>query len=251
MAANCKHWRQAVNVGDYTILASGSSRAPGGIGKAMPGPKESWPTLGVYLDRGWLSHLGGIAATGCESPIESWWPFILVDWPDFGAIRQDYFASLIRQIVRALEDGGRVEVACQGGHGRTGTVLAGVLAVVESLSPEEAIESLRERYCDDAIEGHKQVELVFRLMGEEPPKPPKKARPVGEPKQGRLGSTVGRLTSISAIAGGRSTARTAQDWERDQCTCGHIRRNHHEQWGACPKCSCDRFRLGALAGEEC
>ena len=47
--------------------------------------------------------------------------------------------------------GQRVEVACRGGVGRTGTALA-ALAVIDGLPPDAAVGWVRERYHRRAVE---------------------------------------------------------------------------------------------------
>jgi hypothetical protein len=212
----CRHWRTEVKIGGFTVLASGLMDRPK---DGIPGP-EPWPDAGIYLDRSWFSHLGGIASAGVDAPIDPWWPFIVVDWPDQGALEADYYAALVDSVVEMLEAGKRVEVACQGGHGRTGTLLAGVLARVESLPAAEAIKSLRDRYCEEAVESRAQVRQVHEYLGEEPP---------------------------AALAPPKTTPST---WDMDACVCRHVRRNHADKSGSCRKCGCPSFKLGAVAGEE-
>ena len=45
----------------------------------------------------------------------------------------------------------RVEVACHGGHGRTGTALA-CLAILDGVRPAEAVRYVRQHYHPRAIE---------------------------------------------------------------------------------------------------
>ena len=59
----------------------------------------------------------------------------------------DAFAEAHR---RAL-DGQRVEVACGGGRGRTGTALA-CIAVLGGVEPDAAVAWVRERYDRRAVE---------------------------------------------------------------------------------------------------
>jgi len=52
---------------------------------------------------------------------------------------------------RRATAGERVEVTCRGGVGRTGTALA-ALAVLDGLSPSEAVSWVRQRYHPRAVE---------------------------------------------------------------------------------------------------
>jgi len=57
----------------------------------------------------------------------------------------------LRQAYRHALRGDRVEVACAGGVGRTGTALA-ALAVLDGLSPADAVTWVRAGYHRRAIE---------------------------------------------------------------------------------------------------
>jgi len=74
------------------------------------------------------------------------WEVRRIDWPDFGvpADRDDTLAAL-REALRRARAGDRVEVACLGGRGRTGTALA-ALAVLDGMDPAEAVPWVR-RVC--------------------------------------------------------------------------------------------------------
>jgi len=80
------------------------------------------------------------------------WPHRLIRWPDFWvpADRADALAAL-REAHRRARAGERVEAACRGGTGRTGTALA-ALAVLDGLSPAEAVRWVRSGYRPHAIE---------------------------------------------------------------------------------------------------
>jgi hypothetical protein len=90
-------------------------------------------------------HLAG------RPPPEPRWEREWVQWRDFW-VPADYAeatATLRRAHERGFTD--RVEVACGGGIGRTGTALA-ALAVLESMSPEEAVAWVRAHYHPRAVE---------------------------------------------------------------------------------------------------
>lgn len=83
---------------------------------------------------------------------EPQWPFRRVLWPDFRvpSDRGDALAAL-REAHQRAHAGQRVEAACHGGVGRTGTALA-ALAVLDGLSPAEAVSWVRAGYHPRAIE---------------------------------------------------------------------------------------------------
>jgi hypothetical protein len=80
------------------------------------------------------------------------WPHQRIRWPDFGvpSDRDDALDALREAHRRALA-GERVEVACRGGLGRTGTALA-ALAILDGLTPDQAVAWVRGNYDRRAIE---------------------------------------------------------------------------------------------------
>lgn len=80
------------------------------------------------------------------------WPARRVRWPDFWVPldRGDALAALAEALGRARA-GERVEVACHGGVGRTGTALA-ALAVLDGLPAPDAVRWVRDRYHPRAVE---------------------------------------------------------------------------------------------------
>lgn len=120
------------------VLRLPSARLVRGRGLRRPlEPGAPTPSYGVYL-------LGGRPP---EVPWESRW----VRWPDFRlpVDRADARAVLAEAWERASVE--RVEIACGGGRGRTGTALA-CLAVLDGVPPEEAVAYVREHYDRRAVE---------------------------------------------------------------------------------------------------
>jgi protein-tyrosine phosphatase len=68
-----------------------------------------------------------------------------VRWPDFWlpANHVEAVDALREAWLRAESE--RVEVACMGGHGRTGTALA-CIAVMDGVPPGQAVSFVRDRY---------------------------------------------------------------------------------------------------------
>jgi hypothetical protein len=86
-----------------------------------------------------------------EGPVPDW-PCRRVRWPDFGVpADSDDALDAFRDAHRRAYAGERVEVACRGGTGRTGTALA-ALAVLDGLSPGEAVTWVRSSYNRRAVE---------------------------------------------------------------------------------------------------
>jgi hypothetical protein len=80
------------------------------------------------------------------------WPFRHIRWRDFW-IPNDRVQALdaLHEAHRRARDGERVEVICGGGIGRTGTALA-ALAILDGLSPTEAVTWIRDNYHPRAVE---------------------------------------------------------------------------------------------------
>lgn len=95
------------------------------------------PAYGVYL-------LG-------RPPAEVPWEHRWLRWPDFRlpADREEARTVLTEAWERAAAE--RVELACGGGRGRTGTALA-CLAVLDGVPPEEAVAYVRTHYDRHAVE---------------------------------------------------------------------------------------------------
>jgi hypothetical protein len=94
------------------------------------------------------------------------WPALWVRWPDFRlpTSTDDAVAALRDAHARAGDE--RVELACAGGRGRTGTALA-VLAVLSGVGPDDAVAWVREHYHPKAVETRPQrrwVEQVGRSL---------------------------------------------------------------------------------------
>ena len=104
-----------------------------GRGLRRPPPGGPIPDFGLYLDDRWAD---------ADVP----WNHTILDWPDFGV---PLGAESTRRAHEAIRDayaraarGERVEVACIGGIGRTGTVL-GCMAVLAGVPAADARRSTR------------------------------------------------------------------------------------------------------------
>jgi hypothetical protein len=131
-------------------LADGTLVQARGLLTFIPADLDLTPTFGLYLDRGWRDR-------------EIGWPHEFIDWPDFGVPSDE--RSLFGAIVRAWDSAKRgetVEVACAGGMGRTGTVVA-CLAILSGIAPDDAVRWTRANYDARAVETAAQEELVARF----------------------------------------------------------------------------------------
>jgi protein-tyrosine phosphatase len=140
-----RHWRNPIKVGDYLVLVSSLEGYESNRERSSPDPD-----FGVYLDEGWSS-------------VEIGYPHQLYFWPNRGAIELPKFASIVDAIIEKVKEGEMVDIGCMEGHGRTGTVLAGLMMKLENLSAQEAITAVQERHCPDAIEADIQKQLLFEF----------------------------------------------------------------------------------------
>ena len=93
------------------------------------------------------------------------WSHLWIDWPDFLLPRDSQRAvALIRHLHRRALDGERVEVACGGGIGRTGTVIA-ALAVLAGVPAGDAVGWARANYHHRAVETPWQRRWIIRTLG--------------------------------------------------------------------------------------
>ncbi|MFC3981627.1 protein-tyrosine phosphatase family protein [Streptosporangium jomthongense] len=130
------------------VMRLPSGRLVRGRGLRYPLPEGERPVFALYL-------------LGRRPPAVSWehrW----LRWPDF------WLPSDRTEAVKALREvweragSERVEVACGGGRGRTGTALACV-AVLDGVPAPEAVAYVREHYAAGAVETPWQRRYVARF----------------------------------------------------------------------------------------
>ncbi|WP_377272893.1 protein-tyrosine phosphatase family protein [Peterkaempfera sp. SMS 1(5)a] len=130
------------------VLRLPSGRLVRGRGLRHPLPAGDLPTFALYL-------------LGYEPPPVAWearW----LRWPDFWlpSDRTAAADALREAWVRAEDE--RVEIACAGGLGRTGTALA-CLAVLDGVPSDKAVPYVREHYASHAVETPWQRRFVSRF----------------------------------------------------------------------------------------
>ena len=136
------------------VLALPSGRLVRGRGLRRALPPGPLPAFGLYL-------------LGAPPPAPGW-PHRWLRWPDFRlpADRADATAALLETWDRAARE--RVEIACGGGRGRTGTALA-CLAVLDGVPPHEAVAFVRAGYHPKAVETPWQRRFVSRFPADQEP----------------------------------------------------------------------------------
>lgn len=160
----CRHYQQVLLLPNgVKVYASSHSY--------KRGKDEFIPDLGIYMDGCWTPDCVAFYV-GC---------------PDYG-IPVPSMASVLhiaREGIRVATDGGKVEMGCIGGHGRTGLMLA-VMAIITShgtelpLDGDEAVHYIRKVYCNHAVESERQIWFLRCVHAElnglawpAEPKPPK------------------------------------------------------------------------------
>ncbi|WP_229680097.1 protein-tyrosine phosphatase family protein [Saccharopolyspora thermophila] len=130
------------------VLKLPSGRLVRGRGLRHPLPDGPRPAFAVYL-------------LGKEPPAVPWearW----LRWPDFW-LPSDRSAA--REVLREAwerAESERVEIACGGGRGRTGTALA-CLAVLDGVPNSQAVDYVRANYSKHAVETPWQRRFVARF----------------------------------------------------------------------------------------
>jgi hypothetical protein len=125
----------AENAAGILHLPSGRLIRGRSMRRALPvGPL---PTFSVFL-RG-------------RRPVDVAWESRWLRWPDFWLPREPTVAGvvLLEAWERAAQE--RVEVACGGGRGRTGTALA-CIAVLDGVPAARAVDFVRRHYDPHAVE---------------------------------------------------------------------------------------------------
>ncbi|RII14257.1 hypothetical protein DSC45_21450 [Streptomyces sp. YIM 130001] len=122
-----------------------------GRGLRHPVPSGPGPTFAVAL-------------LGKEPPPADWetrW----IRWPDFRLPADPaHFRTVLAEVLRRAPEE-RVELACGGGIGRTGTALA-CLVVLDGVPPAEAVDYVRRHYHGHAVETPWQRRFVRNFRPE-------------------------------------------------------------------------------------
>jgi hypothetical protein len=142
----------------------GATRLPNGTlvrGRGLRNrlPEGPLPDYGLYLvsrpgqQQGPTSpHNPGWNRRRRRRRFEPGWEADWIVWPDFRTPADPHQAAhAIIKAFRRAQAGGRVEVACGGGSGRTGTVLA-CMAILAGVPATQAVGWVRANYRPWAVE---------------------------------------------------------------------------------------------------
>lgn len=130
------------------MLVLPSGRLVRGRGLRRPVPPGPPPAFALYL----LGH----------EPPPTPWPAAWLRWPDFRLPADRAAAADLLSAVWQRSANERVEIACGGGIGRTGTALA-CIAVLDGVPGAEAVAYVREHYAARAVETPWQRRFVSRF----------------------------------------------------------------------------------------
>ena len=91
-------------------------------------------------------------------------------WPDYSPPPEGFRGFLENSVIPLLDKGKRILVYCVGGHGRTGTFVASLIALLEDeVETPDPIAAVRKRHCHEAVETRDQAAAIFSLRGQELP----------------------------------------------------------------------------------
>jgi hypothetical protein len=130
------------------VLRLPSGRLVRGRGLRDPLPDGPEPAFGLYL----------LGRRPPAMPWESRW----LRWPDFRLPADPAAAAEAFRDAWRRAEAERVELACGGGRGRTGTALA-CLAVLDGVPRAEAVAYVRANYSRHAVETPWQRRYVARF----------------------------------------------------------------------------------------
>lgn len=130
------------------VLALPSGRLIRGRALKLPAPDGPSPAFGLYLL--------------ARKPPATEWASRWVFWPDFRLPSNVDDATAAFREAWERSERERVEVACAGGQGRTGTTLA-CLAVLDGVPLQDAVRYVRDGYSPHAVETPEQEEFISRF----------------------------------------------------------------------------------------
>lgn len=144
---------QGTRVNSWDVAADGvmplpSGRLVRGRGLRNPLPDGPLPDFGLYAQT--------------RQPSSFSWESRWIRWPDFWlpSDRPEFRRALEELLLRSETE--RVEIACGGGFGRTGTALA-ALAVLDGVAAADAVPYVREHYSRRAVETPWQRRFVSKF----------------------------------------------------------------------------------------
>lgn len=149
-----RHWRTRYRVGSHEVWGTSLDSEE----RRRHAPQAEPADIGLYLDERWHGH------TDARVPY-----FVL--WPTLEApLERSLLVARVEEAAVVLEEGGTVEVACFGGHGRTGTVLCCLDLVLGGATARSAVDRIRQEYCRYAVGSAELEGFLFDVGAELTPR---------------------------------------------------------------------------------
>jgi hypothetical protein len=150
-------------VGPYTIRVSGTQWFKDGEVASPPPGTIIVPLTETGLEFGCFYQNDCDPASPYRGflPLSGTWDVLALPLVDYGGV-PDIWEEVLRQtVVPLLEQGYVLEAHCIGSHGRTGTLIASLIAILEPESQTpDPIAAARERHCQRAVETAAQMAAV-------------------------------------------------------------------------------------------
>lgn len=161
----CRHWQDEFKLEEgLSILCSAWSDSPKQF--THPQVERAKIDFGVYFDEFWGGNVlvsPGFQRFGLPWEDSTDIRRVMFRWPDRSApANMVDFEKLVYWILERLRKNDTIEIGCFAGHGRTGTMLAGLL-VGQGVEPLEAMRRVRRDHCVESIETDAQVQFVVRF----------------------------------------------------------------------------------------
>lgn len=112
------------------------------------------------------------------------------------------FKQMIEWVADQIKEGKRIHVGCIGGHGRTGTFLAALVAHMKI--NDDPIKWVRKHHCKKAVESASQVKFLVKHFGCKTAKPTKQHQGT---QTGRLSGRESHNSNVSDIQKGSGYRR--------------------------------------------
>jgi hypothetical protein len=160
----CSHWRHPFKLeGGLIVYASAWFDQPERNPYSNASGFSGAPDIGFYLDGAWAGETI-LTSPGYRPPFLSRkiaeGRVVLHPWHDWGVPENPrQFRRALKWLLEEAGKGMVIEIGCMGGHGRTGSALACLLAH-QGLSANQSIDKVRTEYCREAIESKAQIQLV-------------------------------------------------------------------------------------------
>lgn len=151
-------WSHDANPNGFAVIDLTGSKSP----------KDETYEVEALNDEAAEAFAGTIELNQSHAKPLPWLSFAVKDFgvPD---VAPETWPILAQEVRALLDQGINVLVACNGGHGRTGTVVS-ILCYLMNPAIGDPVEYVRKVYCNDAVENATQHRYVNKVLGLAPPK---------------------------------------------------------------------------------